>query len=77
VPTRTVVAMTKRDMAEEFRAIERQAMGSVPPPRRVEVGSAESAFDNPPARTKHLSECGISMNLTTNCTCDDYSPEWT
>jgi hypothetical protein len=40
--------MTKRDMNEEFRAIERQAMGPVPPPRRVEVGSAESAFDLPP-----------------------------
>lgn len=41
--------MTKRDMDEEFKVIERQAMGPVAPPRRVEVGSAESAFDNPPA----------------------------
>jgi hypothetical protein len=35
---------------EEFEAIERQAMGPAEPPRKVEVGSAESAFDNPPAR---------------------------
>jgi len=42
--------MTKRDMRTEWEAIERQANGPVEPPRKVEVGSAESAFDEPPAR---------------------------
>lgn len=41
---------TKRDMRAEWEAIERQANGPVEPPRKVEVGSEESAFDNPPAR---------------------------
>jgi hypothetical protein len=42
--------MTKtRDMTEEFKVIERQAMGPAEPDRRVEIGSAESGFDAPPA----------------------------
>lgn len=40
----------ERDWAEEFKVIERCAMGPVEPPRRVEVGSEESGFDNPPTR---------------------------
>jgi hypothetical protein len=37
-------------MAKEWEAIERQAMGPKPAPSKVEVGSAESAFDEPPKR---------------------------
>jgi hypothetical protein len=40
--------MTKRDMAKEWEAIERQAMGPKPAPEKVEVGSERSAFDEPP-----------------------------
>jgi hypothetical protein len=40
----------KRNWNEEFKAIERCAMGPVEPPKRVEVGSEESGFDEPPAR---------------------------
>lgn len=43
--------MTKtRDMRAEWEAIERQANGPVKPPRKVEVGSEESAFDEPPGQ---------------------------
>lgn len=53
--TRCILSgMTKReqrDWDEEFRAIERCAMGHpAEPVKRVEVGSEESGFDNPPAR---------------------------
>lgn len=40
--------MTTRDMEKEWKAIERQAMGPAEPDKRIEVGSEESGFDNPP-----------------------------
>lgn len=51
------VTKRTRDMSEEFKVIERQAMGPAEPPRRVEVGSEGSGFDNPPMPWQHETQC--------------------
>jgi hypothetical protein len=43
---------TTRDMSDELQRINRQAMGPKPADRKIEVGSDESGFDEPPAFPK-------------------------